>query len=152
MREHTDYGVLTILAQDEVGGLEVRLRETGEWVPAPPVPGSFVINIGDMLERWTAGHYRATPHRVKNVTSTDRLSAPFFFDPGWHCRVQPLPAFVERARAEGDPAAAEHYAALPPIMYGDYILAKVLRVFPQLRQLSLTDTSVSDAPAPAPAA
>lgn len=142
MREHTDYGVLTILAQDQVGGLQVKLRETGEWVGAPPVPGTFVINIGDMLERWTAGHYRATLHRVRNASTTNRLSAPFFFDPGWHCRVQPLPAFVQRAREAGEPSA-EAYAAMQPLMYGDYILAKVLSVFPELKQVSHTDTSVS---------
>ena len=62
--EHTDYGLLTILLQDDAGGLEVKSRS--RWVPAPPVPGSFVCNIGDMLDRMTGGLYRSTPHRVRN--------------------------------------------------------------------------------------
>ena len=62
--EHTDYGLLTILLQDDVGGLEVKSKS--DWVSAPPLPGSFVCNIGDMLDRMTRGVYRSTPHRVRN--------------------------------------------------------------------------------------
>ena len=77
--EHTDYGLLTILKQDDTGGLQVKSR--GQWIEAPPVPGTFLCNIGDMLDRMTGGIYRSTPHRVRNVTTRDRLSFPFFFDP-----------------------------------------------------------------------
>src|SRR5207244_2322808 len=86
--EHSDYGLLTILKQDDSGGLEV--KAPGGWIAAPPVPGSFVCNIGDMLERVTGGRYRSTPHRVRNLARHDRLSFPFFFDPGWDARVQPI--------------------------------------------------------------
>ena len=86
--EHTDYGLLTILKQDDAGGLEVKSR-TG-WVPAPPVPGSFVCNIGDMLDRMTGGLYRSTPHRVRNLARRARLSFPFFFDPAFDARIQPI--------------------------------------------------------------
>ena len=79
--EHTDYGMLTILLQDDAGGLEVKSRS--HWVPAPPVPGSFVCNIGDMLDRMSGGLFRSTPHRVRNPAPRDRLSFPFFFDPGF---------------------------------------------------------------------
>src|SRR4029078_181755 len=86
--EHTDYGLLTILLQDDAGGLEVRSRSRG--VPAPPVPGSFVCNIGDMLDRMTRGLYRSTPHRVRNPAPRARLSLPFFFAPTFFARVQPI--------------------------------------------------------------
>eukprot|EP00698_Gefionella_okellyi_P007872 TRINITY_DN1926_c0_g2_i1.p1 TRINITY_DN1926_c0_g2~~TRINITY_DN1926_c0_g2_i1.p1 ORF type:complete len:330 (+),score=60.58 TRINITY_DN1926_c0_g2_i1:126-1115(+) len=122
--EHTDYGVLTMLATDEVPGLEVKNR-AGKWVQAPPIPGTFVVNIGDMLEIWTCGLYRATPHRVRNVSDSDRLSAPFFFDPNFECLVSPLTQFAAQASVPID---------RPPIKYGDYILAKVLRVFPELKK------------------
>jgi isopenicillin N synthase-like dioxygenase len=112
------------LKQDDVGGLEVEFRETGEWIQAPPIDGTFVVNIGDMLERWTCGKYKATPHRVKNVTTSDRLSAPFFFDPNFECIVTPLSEFA---------ATEEEKNKWEPIKYGDYILAKVFAVFPELR-------------------
>src|SRR5438477_11642034 len=70
--EHTDYGLLTVLLQDASGGLEVRSRSG--WVGAPPIAGSFVCNIGDMLDRMTRGVYRSTPHRVRNPAPRDRLS------------------------------------------------------------------------------
>ena len=81
--EHTDYGLLTMLLQDDAGGLEVRSRL--HWVPAPPIAGSFVCNIGDMLDRMTRGLYRSTPHRVRNPAaaagcrfrfSSTRISSP----------------------------------------------------------------------------
>src|SRR5262245_4280959 len=64
--EHTDYGLLTILRQDDTGGLQVKSRS--RWIDAPPIPGSFLCNIGDMLERLTRGIYRSTPHRVLNTS------------------------------------------------------------------------------------
>ena len=104
--EHTDYGLLTMLKQDNNGGLQVKSRSG--WIDAPPVPGSFVCNIGDMLDRLTAGRYRSTPHRVLPSVVRDRLSWPFFFDPGFDARI---------------PAAGR---------YGDYLLAKIGKVFPEL--------------------
>src|SRR5262245_51610349 len=83
--EHTDYGLLTILLQDDAGGLEVKSQS--RWVSAPPVPGSFVCNIGDMLDRMTRGLFRSTPHRVRNPVPRDRLSLQFFFDPNFFARV-----------------------------------------------------------------
>ncbi|KAM3147674.1 hypothetical protein pb186bvf_000002 [Paramecium bursaria] len=90
VREHTDSGFLTILKQDNSGGLQVKTRDH-RWIEAPPVENSFVINIGDMLELWTHGLYRATPHRVRNQAPNDRLSLPFFFDPNWESTLEPIP-------------------------------------------------------------
>ncbi len=128
--EHTDYGLLTILRQDGHEGLQVHARDG--WVDAPPRPGTFVCNLGDMLERMTAGHYRSTPHRVRNTTGVDRLSFPFFFDPGWEAEVVPVPHLGEppapaRARWDGEDVFAARGT------YGDYLLSKVGRVFPDLK-------------------
>ena len=86
---HTDFGCLTILAQDEIGGLQVQTRE-GEWIDVPKLEGSFVVNVGDMLSRYTNGLLRSTPHRVINKSGRERFSCPFFFDPHTTAVVQPL--------------------------------------------------------------
>ena len=130
--EHTDYGLLTLLLQDPAGGLEVRTAEG--WTAAPPVPGSFVCNLGDMLERLTGGRYRSTPHRVRNTSGADRLSFPFFLDPGWDAEVLPLPLDVT---GPAGPAPERwdgaDVTALPPgTTYGEYLTAKVGKVFPDL--------------------
>ncbi len=130
--EHTDYGLLTILLQDDAGGLEVRSRS--KLVPAPPVPGSFVCNIGDMLDRMTGGRFRSTPHRVRNPAPRDRLSFPFFFDPNFFAKVQPIE--LPGDRPPDDQAARWDRASVHVFQgtYGDYLLNKVGKVFPQLRQ------------------
>src|SRR5262245_51445842 len=130
--EHTDYGLLTILLQDDVGGLEVKSRSG--WVCAPPVPGSFVCNIGDMLDRMTGGLYRSTPHRVRNPAPRDRLSFPFFFDPNFSARVQPIDLSGRDLPPDDrderwDRASVHAFEGT----YGDYLLGKVGKVFPQLR-------------------
>ena len=123
--EHTDYGLLTILRQDEIGGLEVRLPSTGAWVEAPPLPGSFVCNVGDVLERLSGGRWRSTPHRVRNTSGADRLSFPFFFDPSWDAQI-PDVGGVPVARWDGQDLYAVRGS------YGDYLLSKVVKVFPDL--------------------
>jgi isopenicillin N synthase-like dioxygenase len=129
--EHTDYGLLTLLAQDDRGGLQVATPDG--WVDAPPVAGTFVCNIGDMLDRLTGGWYRSTPHRVRNVSGRTRLSFPFFLDPGFADEVPPLPG---RAAAGADGRRRWDGQDLRAFTgtYGDYLLGKVSKVFPQLRQ------------------
>ena len=87
---HKDFGCLTLLAQDDVGGLQVQ-TPAGNWVDAPPVPGAFVVNVGDMLHRMSNGRLLSTPHRVINATGRERYSVPFFFDPHVSAKIAPLP-------------------------------------------------------------
>src|SRR5439155_5219325 len=97
--EHTDYGLLTLLRQDDVGGLQV--KTASGWIEAPPVPGSFVCNIGDMLDRMTGGFYRSTPHRVRlNTSGRDRLSFPLFLDPDFDARIEPIEGLTASAAAQ----------------------------------------------------
>lgn len=129
--EHTDYGLLTILRQDDVGGLEV--RTPAGWTVAPPIPGSFVCNLGDMLERMTGGLYRSTPHRVRNTGPAGRVSFAFFFDPSWDAEVKPLPLDRPAAPVPSVPRWDGGDVHELSGTYGDYLLAKVGKVFPDLR-------------------
>ena len=131
--EHTDYGLLTVLHQDRIGGLAV--HTPAGWIDAPPVAGSFVCNIGDMLDRMTGGLYKSTPHRVKrNTSGRDRLSFPLFFDPNFEARVQRIEGLAG-AQAQDDSALRWDRANVHAFngRYGDYLLDKVSKVFPQLR-------------------
>jgi isopenicillin N synthase-like dioxygenase len=111
---HTDYGFITILAQDEVGGLEVRNRHN-EWVAAPPIEGTFVMNVGDILQRWSNGRFASTPHRVRNLKPVDRYSMPFFFDPSMDATVACPPQILEPGEEPSH----------PPVVYGDYLLERL---------------------------
>ncbi len=130
--EHTDYGLLTLLAQDDAGGLEV--KSSGGWIAAEPIADTLVCNIGDMLDRLTGGYYRSTPHRVKNLSGKGRLSFPFFFDPNFDAQIVPLPrhaASLNDDRAERwDGVSVREFDGA----YGDYLLGKVAKVFPDLRR------------------
>jgi isopenicillin N synthase-like dioxygenase len=133
VREHTDYGLLTILAQDGTPGLEVHGPDG--WLAVPPDPDVLVVNLGDMLERMTGGLYRSTPHRVRNDTPVGRLSFPFFLDPSWSAEVEPMPldelshldASAGHPRWDGADVHAWEGT------YGEYLTTKVSRVFPALR-------------------
>ncbi|MBK6685358.1 MAG: isopenicillin N synthase family oxygenase [Deltaproteobacteria bacterium] len=133
--EHTDYGLITLLRQDDVGGLQV--RTSSGWIEAGPLPGAFLCNVGDMLDRMTGGRYRSVPHRVLlNHSGRDRLSMPLFFDPSFDARIVPLapPAEDDRER-RWDRESVHTFQGT----YGDYLLTKVGRVFPGLRAEVLAD-------------
>jgi isopenicillin N synthase-like dioxygenase len=130
--EHTDYGLITLLAQDHHGGLQVRSQD--EWIDVPADPYVFVVNIGDMLERMTRGGYRSNPHRVRNLSGADRLSFPLFLDPSWDAVVTPLPETVFDNVSDDDPSRRWDGQSVHAWegVYGDYLTAKVAKVFPQL--------------------
>lgn len=111
---HTDYGFITLLAQDDVGGLEVR-NKAGSWVAAPPVPGTFVMNVGDILSRWSNGRFASTPHRVINSSGRERYSQPFFFDPAMSSLIEVFPSCVAKREAP----------KYPPVTYGDYLMERI---------------------------
>ena len=108
---HTDYGFITILAQDEVGGLQVRSMD-GDWIDVPPVEDYFVMNTGEILNHWSNGKLVATPHRVVNRSGLERYSCPFFFDPNVHSRIRTLPSCI----------TDENPGQFKDIVYGEMIM------------------------------
>ncbi|MEZ5381689.1 MAG: 2-oxoglutarate and iron-dependent oxygenase domain-containing protein [Microthrixaceae bacterium] len=127
---HTDYGLLTLLAQDDRGGLQVHVGQ--RWVDVPAEPGVLVCNLGDMLEAMVGGRYRSTLHRVRNTSGQGRLSFPFFFDPAWDARIDPIPGLTAPPAAE----RSDRWDGANPLAwrgtYGEYLTTKVARVFPDL--------------------
>ena len=114
---HTDYGCLTILCQDDVGGLEVQTRR-GEWVTAHPIEGTFVVNVGDLLARWTNDSFASTSHRVINKSGRERYSLVVAVDPDYDTMIDPSALLADGV----DP----HY---PPVLCGDYILERFDKAF-----------------------
>ena len=110
---HTDYGNLTLLAQDAVGGLEVRRRD-GTWVDVPPEPNTFVCNIGDCLMRWSNDVYVSNAHRVVNRAARERFSIAYFGDPNADSLVDCLPSVLA-------PGEAPKY---PPVRFADYLRSR----------------------------
>jgi isopenicillin N synthase-like dioxygenase len=128
--EHTDYGLLTLMAQDAAGGLQVRADHG--WIDAPPVAGTLVCNVGDMLERLSGGRFVSAPHRVLNASGRERLSFPLFYDPDFEAVMSPAvePVGLEhRHRPRWDDADPKTFAG----RYRDYLLRKVGAVFPGLK-------------------
>ncbi len=107
LHHHSDAGVLTILLQDQVGGLQVFGQ--GDWMDIEPIEGALVINIGDMMQVWSNDRYQAALHRVRPITDRPRLSLPFFFNPSYATNCAPLVGAVEGGQA--------HYR---PINWGEF--------------------------------
>tara|TARA_R110002096_G_scaffold436056_1_gene666499 strand:- start:61850 stop:62818 length:969 start_codon:yes stop_codon:yes gene_type:complete len=106
---HTDFGVLTILSQDDVGGLQVE-NLNGQWIEAPPIEGTLIINVADLLHRWTNGAYKSTPHRVINNSGRERLSIVLAFDPNPETIIDPREVF-----------GTDYMSGEPSITCGDYL-------------------------------
>jgi isopenicillin N synthase-like dioxygenase len=116
---HTDYECFTLL-KPTAPGLEV-LNGAGDWIDVPPVDGTFVVNIGDMLELWTNGAFVATSHRVRKVIE-ERYSFPLFFNVDYDTEVKPLPQF-----------SSEDGKDRPPLRAGEHLFAQTAQTFAYLR-------------------
>lgn len=125
---HTDYEFFTLL-RGTAPGLEVMNGE-GRWIDAPPQPGCFVVNIGDMLEAWTNGAFVATSHRVRKVAE-ERYSFPFFATVDYWTTVAPHPTFVN----------AERPARYPSLVSGEHLLAQTAKTFSYLKARAVTGTA-----------
>jgi isopenicillin N synthase-like dioxygenase len=111
---HTDWGALTLLAQDDAGGLQVQTT-AGDWIDVPPLAGALVVNVGDLMQRWTNDRWVSTPHRVINrLSGRDRWSIAYFFDLDGDAAIEPLAACVsaERPARYAPITAAEHLAEM----------------------------------------
>ncbi len=122
---HTDYGFLTLLAQHQLPGLEVRAPD-GTWLDVPVTDDAFVLNSADILRRWSNGRWVSTPHRVVNRSGEERYSAPFFFDPHMETVVAPLPSCV--------PAGEQ--PRFEPVVYGDYLMERLRANYTRHRSTS----------------
>ncbi|XP_078177701.1 protein LATERAL BRANCHING OXIDOREDUCTASE 1-like [Carex rostrata] len=102
---HKDAGGLTVLYQDSTGGLDVKRKSDGNWVRVKPIPNSFIINVGDIIQVWSNDKYESAEHRVSVNSARDRFSIPFFFNPASHTNVKPLEELVD----EKNPARYDEY-------------------------------------------
>ncbi|QCD89404.1 protein DMR6-LIKE OXYGENASE 2-like [Vigna unguiculata] len=102
---HKDSSAFTVLAQDEVGGLQVKRKSDGEWIPVRPFPNAYIINVGDIVQVWSNDKYESVEHRVVVNTTKERFSVPFFFFPSHHVNVKP----VEELVSEETPAKFREY-------------------------------------------
>ncbi len=117
---HTDYGAFTVVAAEQIPGLQISLD--GDWIDVPSVPGSFVVNLGDLMARWTNDRWVSTLHRVVipdgDDSRRDRVSVPYFFQPSYRAQIETVPTTI----------TAEHPAKYEPVLSGDWIKAKSMQM------------------------
>lgn len=133
-RAHTDTNAFTILAQDNNGGLEIR-NKLGEWVAVPPIPGTFVINVGEVLKVWTDGVFSSTLHRVINRSGRERYSIPFFLYPTYEALIQPLIKNPD----PNNVAPEDLHTSMPrnrPFVFGDFKAGHSAKIIPQKEKVS----------------
>ncbi|KAG8364288.1 hypothetical protein BUALT_Bualt19G0112900 [Buddleja alternifolia] len=97
---HKDSGALTILAQDDVGGLEVQRKTDGEWIRVRPTPHAFIVNVGDVIQVWSNDKYESVEHRVMVNSERERFSIPFFFNPTHSVMVSPIKELINEQNPE----------------------------------------------------
>jgi isopenicillin N synthase-like dioxygenase len=121
---HSDYGMLTILATDTLPALQLWKYDTEEWITLKPLEEigmGFIVNLGDMLERWTNCTYRSTRHRVVNLTGKERFSMPFFFEPNFDTIVECIPTCC----------SPENPPKFGPVKSGEYLMDKYKQTYIQ---------------------
>jgi isopenicillin N synthase-like dioxygenase len=109
--EHTDFGCFSLLSQANVNGLQIK-NANGEWIDAKPIENTIVVNIADIMQRWTNDTFMSTVHRVINRNDQDRYSLAFFFNPDYFTKIECLPEFCDSERS----------AKYGPVLAGEYIL------------------------------
>jgi len=114
---HTDYGMLTLLMTDAVPGLQIKGRATAEeedvWIDVNPREGHFIVNVGDLMERWSNGKYAANLHRVVNASGRERMSVAFFFEPHLSAVVSPVPSCCLQGKPKYD-----------DVVFGEWLASK----------------------------
>ena len=120
---HTDFGVLTVLCQDSVGGLQVQ-DINGDWLQAPPLDGTLIVNVADLLSRWTDGAYKSTPHRVVNSSGQKRLSIVLSYDPNPETNIDSSDVF-----------GSDHVPKYDPITCGDYLVQRFKKAFSYRKEM-----------------
>ncbi len=115
---HSDYECFTILGQEDVPALQV-LNSAGEWISAPPIPGTFIVNIGDQMARWTNDLFSSTVHRAINCSGRERYATAYFFGPNYDTIIDTLPSCI----------TPDNPAKYAPVTTGDYILSRFNETF-----------------------
>lgn len=117
---HTDFGAITIVAQDNVAGLQVQAPD-GQWLDVPVIENAFIVNVGDMLHRWSNGILKSTPHRVINRTGAERYSCAFFYDPYVDTVIAPLSECI----------TVDRPVYFEPVNYGEFLRAELEAAYQQ---------------------